>query len=261
MALQLLSPMRDLVPVAALRDNYIWIFALTGDHFVIVDPGESAPVIAHLDAQNCGRLSILLTHHHPDHIGGCGALIARWPTQIYAPVEPRIALDVTRVGDGDSVTLDDTHTAKVIAVPGHTLSHIAFLLDDLLFCGDTLFSVGCGRVFEGTSAQMTASLDRLAALPATTRICCGHEYTVANCRFARSVDPLNTALQTHAVWAQQQRASDRPTLPSSIARERAVNPFLRLDATAIRESVDDAAGGLERSDVFARLRAMKDVYA
>jgi len=246
-----------LLALPALADNYIWLLADASGAALVVDPGESAPVDAALARSGLRLRSILLTHHHNDHIGAASELADRHGARIHAPRDERITDAHVRVGDGDRVTIDDPAFAfDVIAIPGHTLSHVAYHGHGLLFCGDTLFSVGCGRMFEGTPTQMLASLDRLAALPDETRVCCGHEYTLANCAFARGIDPHNSALQARATQAASQRARGEPTLPSTLAEERACNPFLRVDTPALRA----ALGNDDRVERFAELRRRKDAF-
>jgi hydroxyacylglutathione hydrolase len=252
--------MQDLVPLPALADNYIWLADLGGGHLVVVDPGEAAPVDAALARRDVASVTILLTHHHRDHVGGAMALRERWAARVIAPHDDRIEAATERVGDDQRVDLAAGTHAVALAVPGHTRSHVAFVVDDVLFCGDTLFSLGCGRLFEGTAAEMQSSLARLAALPPQTRVCCGHEYTVANARFARHVDPGNEALAEHASWARATRAAGRPTLPSTIALERAANPFLRCDAAAIRKAVDALDPDIDAGTVLGRLRSLKDGF-
>lgn len=249
----------QLRPLPALRDNYIWTLARPGAGAVVVDPGEAGPV---LDAGLAPAL-VLLTHHHPDHVAGTAALLGRWPDlAVFAPEDPRIALPCTRVGDGDRVALGGW-CFEVLAVPGHTRSHVAFVGHGVLFCGDTLFSLGCGRLFEGTPAQMLGSLDRLAALPGDTRVCCGHEYTLANAAFAAAVDPANPALRRRTEEATAMRDRGSPTLPSLLSDETAANPFLRVDAPPVRAAVAARLGRppLDRVDTFAELRRWKDGFA
>ncbi|MFI4968750.1 MAG: hydroxyacylglutathione hydrolase, partial [Lysobacterales bacterium] len=204
--------------------------------------------------------AILLTHHHADHVGGAAELAADSGAPIYGPSDPRIAVAHTSVDDGDRVTLDSpTLEFEVLAIPGHTLSHIAYYGHGLLFCGDTLFSVGCGRLFEGSPAQMLASLDRLAALPGETLVCCGHEYTQANCAFARTLDAGNAALVARCAQASALRARGAATVPVALADERMCNPFLRVDTPALRSALDPD-GRVDRVTRFAELRRRKDDF-
>ncbi len=248
----------------AFSDNYIWICADGDGRALVVDPGEAGPVLAAAD-EGLMPAAVLLTHHHDDHIGGVPALLRRWPTlPVLGPDDARVATATERVADGHRGELLG-QSFDVLAVPGHTTSHIAFHFGGeagALFCGDTLFSLGCGRMFEGTPAQMLASLDRLAALPDDARVCCGHEYTVANARFALAVEPGNAALAQRSAEAISLRQNGQPTLPSTMAQERATNPFLRVDEKAVKAAVAAHAGRepADRVETFAQLRHWKDGF-
>ena len=249
----------NLIALPAFTDNYIWMFH-DGRDAVVVDPGESAPVIAALDAQRLVLAAILVTHHHADHVGGVDALRGRLQGPVYGPRRERIPQPCAALDDGDAVEVLGLRF-EVIDVPGHTSGHIAYFHAGdgseapVLFCGDTLFSGGCGRLFEGTPAQMHRSLARLAALPGDTRVCCAHEYTLSNLKFAQAVEPVNTDVADYTAWCNAQRAQGRPTLPSSIERERRVNPFLRCDAPAVAHSA--RAHGADSDEPVAVLAALR----
>ena len=254
----------NLIPLPAFSDNYIWLLH-DGQRALVVDPGEAQPVFDALRQHGLRLEAILLTHHHADHTGGVDALREALGAPVFGPAGEVVPEPVTPLTEGQVVEALDLRF-EVIDVPGHTAGHIAFFCpavsgQPLLFCGDTLFSGGCGRLFEGTPAQMLASLDKLAALPAATRVCCTHEYTLSNLKFALEVDPSNEALQTHAATCRAWRAQGQPTLPSTIALERAINPFLRSRESALREAArrfDAHADG--EVAVFAALRAWKNEY-
>ncbi len=252
-----------LEPLPALADNYIWLLADASGHALVVDPGEAAPVDAVIERDGLHLDAILLTHHHVDHIGGAADLRERHGARIFAPVDERIATTDQRVEDGDTIHLDAPNAHfHVWSVPGHTLSHVAFVGEGLVFCGDTLFSLGCGRLFEGTPEQMLTSLDRLAKLPDATQMCCGHEYTVSNAAFAHSVEPENHALIERTEQARKAIAKGAASLPARMGDERAANPFLRVDTPAIRQwamshVADDPHDRVRR---FAALRSAKDGF-
>lgn len=251
------------VPVAALSDNYIWLVADDEGNAFVVDPGEAAPVEAALKERGWTLRAILLTHHHADHIGGVSDLVREHDVEVYATDDPRIQPKNHFVADGDIIELESPKASfRVIAVPGHTRSHVAYFGEGFLFCGDTLFSVGCGRLFEGTPAQMLASLDRFADLPPETKVCCAHEYTASNIRFALTVDPDNDALRRRRDEVARLREEARPSVPSTLGDEFATNPFLRVDSDAIARWFAPQAGTVDdRVERFAALRRAKDTFA
>lgn len=254
--------MQNIFAINAFKDNYIWVLpAPDGKTAFVVDPGEAEPVRSGLAAAGLRLGGILVTHHHWDHTNGIKELLVETAVPVVGPADERIP-DITHpVGNGDQVQVDGLPLPlRVLAIPGHTSSHIAFVGEDVLFSGDTLFAGGCGRMFEGTPAQMHQSLQRLAELPSTTRVYCGHEYTEANLRFALQVEPDNQALNARLAKVVGQRARGEVTLPSTIAEELATNPFLRVDRRSVTESAERHVGYRLASptDVFAAVRAWKD---
>lgn len=249
-----------MLPLPAFTDNYLWMLH-DGRQAIVVDPGDSAPVLQALQSLGVQLQAILVTHHHADHVGGVNALREATGAAVYGPARENIPAPLHRLVQGDTVHalgLD----FEVIEVPGHTAGHIAYFCpgvsgSPLLFCGDTLFSGGCGRLFEGTPAQMLSSLDRLAALPGDTRVCCAHEYTVSNLKFARAVEPGNAELLHYSSQCDALRADKQPTLPSTIALERQINPFLRVRQPAVAEAARGYDLQLNQDDAVAVLAALR----
>jgi hydroxyacylglutathione hydrolase len=232
----------NIVPVRAFQDNYIWIMRC-GNNAVAIDPGDAAPVLDYLCREQLQLTAILNTHHHADHVGGNVELLRHFEVPVYGPRDARIPAVTQQLRDGDHFSLAEYRIEfTVLEIPGHTRTHIAFYGGDTLFCGDTLFACGCGRLFEGTPQQMHDSLTKLAALPGTMQVYCGHEYTLANLRFARALEPDNPALAQWEHAAGAQRARDEPTLPSTLAREKIANPFLRCAEPAIIAAASRHAG-------------------
>lgn len=258
----------EVLPVPAFTDNYLWLL-VRGDAAVVVDPGDAAPVEAALSARGLRLDAILVTHHHPDHIGGLAALLSRHAVPVYGPRRERDTIKrlTVELGEGDHVEVLGRRF-EVMEVPGHTLGHIAYysaaedLEGPVLLCGDTLFSGGCGRLFEGTAAQLHGSLSRLAALPPATQVYCTHEYTMSNLAFAQAVEPANAALQEHIARVRDMRSRDEPSLPSSIEQELRINPFLRTAHPSVKEAAKAKAGHepADETEAFAILRAWKDGF-
>lgn len=256
--------MIEVKAVPALSDNYIWIVATDDSSRVaVVDPGDAAPVADHLAKHELQVGAYLITHHHADHVGGLRALLARYPAPVYGPgtEAERIGNIDHRLGDGDHFSLDCLGAAfEVIDVPGHTLGHIAYVTDDILLAGDTLFRAGCGRVFEGTHEQMQRSLARLKALPDATRVYGGHEYTQKNLAFAKTVEPDNPAIHAAIDDVDSLRADGRPSLPGRMAEECRINPFLRWDDDNVRAAASRHVGRelTDPGEIFGVLRDWKD---
>ena len=254
----------NLVALPAFADNYIWMVHDDSRAFV-VDPGDAAPVIAALKSRRLQLAGILVTHHHADHVGGIDALRGLFDegrSVVYGPAREPIPEPFVPLRGGDSVALLGLRF-EVLDVPGHTAGHVAYVQrdvpsDPLLFCGDTLFSAGCGRLFEGTPAQMWDSLGKLMRLPDDTRVYCAHEYTASNARFALSVEPENPALVARAETIRTLRAEGKPTVPSTIGLEKATNPFLRVESAELQRSVDRV--GADAVEIFAETRRRKDHF-
>ena len=259
--------MPEILALPAFDDNYIWVLRANG-FCAVVDPGDATPVIAHLAGSGDRLCAILATHHHGDHVGGVADLLARGRVPVFGPAAENIAGVSHPLSGGEDIELPEIGVAlEVLAVPGHTRGHLAYYGASLcgtgaVFCGDTLFGAGCGRLFEGTAAQMQASLARLAVLPAPTFVYCAHEYTQSNLRFATAVEPGNIAVQRRCEEVAAARAARRATVPTRIGIELDTNPFLRWDTPAVREA---AAGRLGREprdavETFAAIREWKNRF-
>lgn len=251
--------MLDISFIPAFKDNYIWLLR-NGRDAVVVDPGDAAPVMARLRADGLRLKAILITHHHADHQGGVEALVSAFPVPVYGPENESITGRTVALSGGQAIEVLGQRF-DVIDVPGHTAGHIAYATAGALFCGDTLFGAGCGRLFEGTPAQMHASLARLAELPADTLVYCAHEYTEANLRFAAAVEPENRATQERIAACRERRAAGLPTVPSVLAEELATNPFLRsTEVAVIQAAMARIPEAKDPVSVFTAIREWKNVF-
>ena len=249
-----------MLPLPAFTDNYIWMLH-DGRQAVVVDPGDARPVVQALQHLGLQLQAILVTHHHADHVGGVDALRSATGARVYGPARELIPPPVVALSAHDVVETLGLRF-EVIDVPGHTAGHIAYYCADmdgapLLFCGDTLFSGGCGRLFEGTPAQMLDSLDQLAALPGDTRVCCAHEYTLSNLKFACTVEPGNTTLLHYHSDCETLRSQNLPTLPSTMALERQINPFLRVRQNTVAQAAHTFDAQVHQDDAVAVLAALR----
>ncbi len=255
-----------ILPLPAFDDNYIWLLHDGAHEAAVIDPGDAQPVIEHLERQGLRLIAILLTHHHHDHVGGARRLAEQYGAPVYGPHSDRIDCVTQPLEDGDEVDLGRLGTWRVMTTPGHTLDHIAYynpaFEQGALFCGDTLFGAGCGKLFEGTPRQMQDSLEKIRALPDDTQIYCGHEYTEDNLRFAALAEPGNAAIHARIDAARAQRARGEPTVPSSLALEKATNPFLRWDSAELLTNTTTRLGHApeDSSAMFAAVRAWKDAF-
>ncbi|GAB1257231.1 hydroxyacylglutathione hydrolase [Aurantivibrio plasticivorans] len=259
--------MFDVIPVPAFNDNYLWLITTPDQRAYVVDPGDGNAILEALEKHQLTLSGIIVTHHHPDHTGGIPLLLETFDVPVYGPAGGSVPAVTQPVGDGDTIEIAGA-TFEVYSVPGHTLDHLAYFYGGngqhtpVLFSGDTLFAGGCGRLFEGTPAQMLTSLDKLAQLPDNTQVYCAHEYTMANLTFAQAVEPDNAPLAERLQTEKAKRDKNIPTVPTTIALERATNPFLRSDQSSVAEQASSHAGETlnDRESVFAAVRAWKDNF-
>lgn len=250
----------NLISIPAFQDNYIWLLDDQQGHCVIVDPGEAPPVLDALQRLQLTPDAILLTHHHHDHVGGVAQIVAQYPAlPVYGPQETADKGTTQVVKGGDTVDVGGRRY-QVMAVPGHTLGHIAFYSAPYLFCGDTLFSAGCGRLFEGTAEQMYHSLQQFAQLPDNTLICCAHEYTLANLKFARAILPQDRQIETYQQQVEALRAKGQPSLPTTLQLERKINVFLRCHDTDLQKELGFNSPPDDLASAFSELRRRKDTF-
>ncbi len=258
--------MLSITPIPAFADNYIWAITnlARSRRAIVVDPGDAAATEQFLQQSGLDLAAILVTHHHADHTGGVVELADRYHAKVYGPKNDLIQGITHPVGEDDEIPelIDGVCKLRVLAVPGHTLDHIAYLGDGFVFCGDTLFAAGCGRLFEGSPAQMHNSLQRLAALPAETRVYCTHEYTLSNLRFALAVEPGHAAVQQRVFDEAEKRDAGLPTLPTTISLERSTNPFLRTGSREVAASAErfSKLSLQDELEVFAALRRWKNDF-
>lgn len=249
-----------IVPVRAFRDNYLWLI-VKDQSAAVVDPGDAEPILAYLQQHGLTLTAVLLTHHHHDHVGGVTDLLHQHNVPVYSPHGQGLDFPYQPVTDGASIHLAALDmTLTVIGVPGHTANHVAYYGGNSLFCGDTLFGCGCGRIFDGSCEALHESLQKLARLPEDTQVYCAHEYTLSNIRFALDIDPSNAALQARQLADQQRLAQGVPTLPSTIALEKATNPFLRCHTAPVRAAAQQAFPHLDITDTstFCAIRQLKN---
>jgi hydroxyacylglutathione hydrolase len=248
--------------IPALTDNYIWVIRNSKKHCaLVVDPGEAPPVITYLERHQLKLSGILITHHHWDHVNGVADLLHYSPVAVYGPMHSKFSGLTQRLGEGEDGFISRYFpNYTVLAIPGHTLDHIAYCADNHIFCGDTLFGGGCGRLFEGTPEQLYGSLQKIAALPDSTKIYCAHEYTLENLRFALQVEPSNKEIIQRIQRVQRLREQGNPSLPSNLFEEKQTNPFLRCDVPEIIQQVTRYAGRslVNPVSVFTALRTWKN---
>ncbi len=252
--------MLEVKSIPAFNDNYIWLIQNSDGRCAVVDPGEASPVLAYLEQHQLTLDTILITHHHHDHIGGIAELVRQHPNlHIVGPSQEPVPTLTHSVEEGQSLHLFD-HTFQVFDLPGHTAGHIGYYTEGLLFCGDVLFSAGCGRIFEGTPQQMFESVSKLAALPDETQVFCAHEYTASNVAFALAVEPDNGDLHQYRDTVNRLRASNQPTLPTTLKQERLINPFLRTDCDGVIRAVQNRTLNRDPLSIFTALREWKNEF-
>jgi hydroxyacylglutathione hydrolase len=255
-------PVIEVTAIPAFSDNYIWLITAGGNSCAVVDPGSAQPVLEVLQEKGLDLDYILITHHHPDHIGGMRRLQELTGAEAFGPHDPRISGQSRKLAEDETICLPALKLEfRVLEVPGHTSSHIAFFGHGCLFCGDTLFSVGCGRLFEGSPEEMQVSMDKLAGLPAQTQVYCAHEYTLSNCRFALAVEPENEQLIRRSREVEEHRAAGLGTVPSNLGEELMVNPFLRCRQASVIAAAQKRQPGVQAgAGTLAVIRAWKDSF-
>lgn len=256
--------MLEIIPLPALKDNYIWLLKNKASrHIAIVDPSEPEPVLKLINSENLIPIAILITHHHWDHVGGIAGITKEYNIPVYTPKTESVDGSTHPVGEGDVVSLPELDlNLDILDVPGHTAGAVAYYTDKIVFSGDTLFTAGCGRLFEGTPPQMHASLSKFKSLADETLLYCGHEYTVSNLLFAATVEPANKAIQERLNLAKHARNENQPTVPATLAIEKETNPFLRCEQSNVINAAADYSGKAlnEPAEVFAAIRNWKDNF-
>ncbi|MGD8173231.1 hydroxyacylglutathione hydrolase [Vibrio sp. TRT 21S02] len=252
--------MLDIKSIPAFNDNYIWLIQNSDQRCAVVDPGDAKPVLEYIQTHNLTLDAILITHHHADHTGGISELARHFPNaDIVGPANDPVPPLTHPVSGGDQIKLFD-EVFFILGLEGHTLGHIGYVGDGKLFCGDVLFSAGCGRVFEGTMEQMYTSLEKIAALPEETEVYCAHEYTAGNLSFALAVEPENDLLQQYRDEVNRLRAQNKATIPTTLRQEKWVNPFLRLDQPNVIKSVANRTAQTDPLAIFTALREWKNEF-
>lgn len=250
----------ELIRIPALSDNYIWLLSNENSECVIVDPSQAKPVIEILSQRSLTPIAILLTHHHDDHVGGVAELVKKYPNiDVFGPQETQSKGAENIIHNQEHIIIS-SFTFNVIGTPGHTLGHVAYYCEPYLFCGDTLFSAGCGRIFEGTPEQMYQSIQKIAALPDDTLICCAHEYTQSNLKFAHHIWPENTQISQYQEEVAAKRNKNQPTVPTTLKTERKVNIFLQCDNAQLQRKLNINQANPPLRAVFTVLRQLKDHY-